>query len=108
MKFNGLLEQIQIEGTGEGDVVFVAMPADMRSDDFVKFANALRCTADRDRADGKFFPRCIVLPPGVTVEVARAQAKDRIEVVGSAMCVSELVTESPLNASAAATASVSA
>ncbi|MFM0163797.1 hypothetical protein PQR39_25720 [Paraburkholderia sediminicola] len=82
MEFNGLLEQIQIEGTGEGDVVFVAMPADMRSDDFVKFANALRSTADRDRADGKFFPRCIVMPPGVTVEVARAQSQDRIEIVG--------------------------
>jgi hypothetical protein len=82
MEFNELLEQVQIEGAGQGDVVFIAMPADMRSDDFVKFANALRSTADRDRADGKFFPRCIVTPPGVTVEVARAQLQDRIEIVG--------------------------
>lgn len=82
MEIKELLEQIQIEGAGEGDVVFIAIPADMRSDDFVKFANALRSTADRDRADGKFFPRCIVTPPGVTAEVARAQLQDRIEIVG--------------------------
>lgn len=91
MEFKDLLERVEIEGAGDGDVVFIAMPADMRSDDFVKFANALRSTADRDRADGKFFPRCIVVPPGVTVEVARAQTQDRIEIVGDVTLAGELV-----------------
>ena len=92
MEFNELLEQIQIEGAGDGDVVFLAMPTDMRGDDFVKFASALRSHVDRDRADGKYFPRCIVMPPGVTVEVARAQPQDRIEIVGDEAITGQLVT----------------
>jgi hypothetical protein len=81
MEFTEMLEQIQIEGAGQGDVVFIVTPPDMQSDAFLKFANALRSHVDRERADGKYLPRCIVMPPGVTVEVARAQSQDRIEIV---------------------------
>lgn len=104
MEFKDLLEQVEIEGAGQGDVVFIVTPPDMQSDAFLKFAGALRSHVERDRADGKFFPRCIVMPPGVTVEVARAQPQDRIETVGRVSSVGELVVGSPLNVSAAAAA----
>lgn len=95
MEFKELLEAIEIEGAGEGDVVFIATPADMQSDAFMKFAGALRTHVERDRAEGKYFPRCIVLPPGVTVEVARAQSQDRIEIVGDVGLTGNIRDASP-------------
>lgn len=90
MEFTKLLEQIQIEGAGQGDVVFIVTSPDMQSDAFLKFASALRSHVDRDRADGKYFPRCIVMPPGVTVEVARAQSQDRSEIVADVTATGQL------------------
>ncbi|MFM0227847.1 hypothetical protein [Paraburkholderia dipogonis] len=95
MEFTELLEQIQIEGAGQGDVVFIVTAPDMQSDAFVKFASALRSHVDRDRADGKYFPRCIVMPPGVAVEVARAQSQDRVEIAGGASFIGQTLAASP-------------
>jgi hypothetical protein len=80
MEINDLLEQVHIEGAGHGDVVFIVTPPEMVSDAFVKFAGALREHVERIRSDGDYFPRCIVMPPGVTIEVARAQSQDRFEI----------------------------
>lgn len=95
MELKDFLEQIEIEGSGQGDVVFIMTPPDMQNDAFAKFASALRTYVDRDRADGKYFPRCIVMPPGVTVEVARARSEDRIESVVNVVSAGEIHSASP-------------
>ena len=95
MEFKELLEAVEIEGASEGDVVFITTPADMKSNDFVSFSSALRSHVDRDRADGKFFPRCIVMPPGINVEVARAHLHDRIEIVGNNAIAGDVLAASP-------------
>ena len=83
MEIKDVLEAIQIEGAGNGDVVFISFPPDAARSDFMQFAKDLGDHAAKLRAGGDYFPRCIVVPPGVTVEVARAQLQDRIEVAPS-------------------------
>lgn len=56
----------------EGDVVFFTFPDSTSLHAFRTTCEHLRIQADKIRAAGGFFPRCIALPPGVSVEVARA------------------------------------
>ncbi len=79
MEINEILEAVKIEGAQNGDMVFIEVAESMSAQDFVKFGAAFRAHADGLRADG-YFPRCIILPPGVKAEVARTQAQDRIEI----------------------------
>jgi hypothetical protein len=94
MKIEKLLESVLIEGAGQGDVVFMATPAGMSAADYVKFAEAFKSHAQSIRKSDAYFPRCIVLPPGVSIEVARAQIEDRIEVAGTT-CSAPLIGMSP-------------
>ncbi|MFM0060029.1 hypothetical protein PQR64_30800 [Paraburkholderia phytofirmans] len=79
MELKELMEAIEIEGAERGDVVFIEVAPDMSYQDFTRFSESFRTHANSIRSEG-FFPRCIILPPGVKAEVARAQAQDRIEI----------------------------
>lgn len=95
MEIKELLESVQIEGAGNGDVVFISTAPGMSGADFVKFAEAFRSHADNIRATDTYFPSCIVLPPGVTVEVARAEIEDRVEVSSNLLLSGEIQAASP-------------
>jgi hypothetical protein len=81
MEFKELLDEIQIEGAGQGDVVFVEVADSMSAQEFVRFGEAFRAHANSIRADG-FFPRCIILPPGTRAVVAQRKADDEIAIEG--------------------------
>jgi hypothetical protein len=85
MEIKEILEAVQVEGAGKGDVVFIALAPTLSAADFSKFAEAFGSHANAMREGGEYFPRCIVMPPGVTVEVARAQVPDRIEITSDAV-----------------------
>lgn len=84
MEFKDLLEQVEIEGAGQGDVVFIEVPDGTTVTEYEQFSNRFREHAKTVRAEG-FFPRCIILPPGFKAEVARAQLQDRIEIRPAAL-----------------------
>lgn len=75
MEFTELLDEIQIVGAGQGDVVFIEVADTMSFGNFVQFGDALRAYATGIRADG-FFPHCVILPPGTRAVVAHHQPKD--------------------------------
>lgn len=80
MDIKEILEAVEIEGASGGDVVFISTSPEMSPADFSKFAKAISAHANATREAGEFFPRCFIMPPGVTVDIARAQTEDRIEI----------------------------
>ena len=80
MDIKEILEAVEVEGASGDVVVFISTPPDMSPADFSKFAKTISAHATVTRAAGEFFPRCFIMPPGVAVDIARAQIQDRIEI----------------------------
>ncbi|MDQ7977164.1 hypothetical protein QYH69_07875 [Paraburkholderia sp. SARCC-3016] len=87
MEIKDVLEAIQIEGAASGDVVFISFPPETTRADFERFGKELGSNVAQLRAGGDYFPRCIIVPPGVTVDIARAQVQDRIEIVANSVSI---------------------
>jgi hypothetical protein len=85
MDIKEIIDAVEIEGASGGDVVFISTSPEMSATDFSKFAEAFRSHANATREAGEFFPRCFIMPPGVTVDIARAQTQDQIEITSDAL-----------------------
>jgi hypothetical protein len=87
MDIKEILEAIEIEGASGGDVVFISTSPEMSATEFSKFAKAISAHATATREAGEYFPRCFIMPPGVTVDIARAQIQDQIEITSDSVAL---------------------
>jgi CRISPR/Cas system-associated protein Csm6 len=60
-----------IVAAGKDDVVFISLEPGIQPSAFQKTADAVMAHANEVRAKGEFFPRVLVLPPGMRVDVVR-------------------------------------
>jgi hypothetical protein len=70
-KIDDLVAAIRVDGAGQGDTVFLTLPAGMLPAEYEAFGKRFKKSVDEIRTKADFFPLCYILPPGVKVAVAR-------------------------------------
>jgi hypothetical protein len=81
-KLDDLVAAIKVDSVGQGDTVFLTLPAGMLPAEYEAFGKRFKKSVDEIRARADFFPLCYILPPGVKVAVARRDYTETVTITG--------------------------